>query len=94
MLLDTKVFKARAVLATEVKVVIISPSMLELSIKVAKIELCSRPRPPKLELCSSSSSTTRPRAHLSVLSDQTLCLFPFPSVASAYVFTCSLSVGI
>jgi hypothetical protein len=30
-MLDTKVFKARAVLATKVKVVIISPSMLELS---------------------------------------------------------------
>jgi hypothetical protein len=35
-LLDSKVFEARAMLATEVKVVIISPSMLELSIKVVK----------------------------------------------------------
>ena len=30
VMLDTKVFKARAMLSTKVKVVIISPSMLEL----------------------------------------------------------------
>jgi hypothetical protein len=41
VLLDSKVFEARAMLATEVKVVIISPSMLELS---------SEPRSSKLEL--------------------------------------------
>ena len=35
-LLDTKVFVARAMLATKVKVVNISPSMLELSITVVK----------------------------------------------------------
>ena len=41
VLLDSKIFEARAMLATEVKVVIISPSMLE---------LCSEPRSSKLEL--------------------------------------------
>ncbi len=41
VLLDSKVFEARAMLTTEVKVVIISPSMLE---------QCSEPRSSKLEL--------------------------------------------
>jgi hypothetical protein len=41
VLLDSKVFEARAMLATEVKVVIISSSMLE---------LCSEPRSSKLDL--------------------------------------------
>ncbi len=115
VLLDSKIFEARAMLTTEVKVVIISPSMLELCSgpRSSKLELecCSTPRSSRLERCSpprsrsslsrhrcsscvqSSSSTTRPRAHLSLQSDQTLCLFPFPSVVSAYVFTCSLSAG-
>jgi hypothetical protein len=79
-LLDTKVFVARAMLATKVKVVITLSSMFELSPepRSSKHELRSRARPPKLELGSSSSSTTKPRVLLSLLGEQTLCLFPFP----------------
>jgi hypothetical protein len=72
-LLDTKVFEARAMIATKVKVVIILPEP-----RSSKLEQWSRPRSPKLELGSSSSSTTRSRVLLSLLGEQTLCLFPFP----------------
>jgi hypothetical protein len=48
-LLDTKVFVARAMLATKVKVVVILSSMFELcpEPRSSKHELRSRPRPPK-----------------------------------------------
>ena len=86
VLLDSTVFEARAMLATEVKVVIISSSMLE---------LCSEPRSSKLELeCYSTPRSSRlercspPRSRSSLSRHQCSSCARVPRLQQGHVLIC------